>query len=203
MTKSGILRITVLSACLLFVSAAAADTIYKYRRADGRTVYSNRLEPGLELIESFEYRFPEPALAPIGKPASKSDAAGEERIRKHLDALQAAWTEVQEATRALAAAEQRLSSGIEPHGGEREAVAAAPSAFAPPPPPPDIGGPVALPPSVGGVPASSSPAVGGAMSGRRGRAAPEYVARMEALEVDVRTARTRLDTALRKYNELR
>jgi hypothetical protein len=41
------------------------------------------------------------------------------------------------------------------------------------------------------------------VSGRRGRPSPEYVARMEALEAGVRTARERLDTALRKYNQLR
>jgi hypothetical protein len=41
------------------------------------------------------------------------------------------------------------------------------------------------------------------MSGRRGRASPEYLARIDALEADVRKARERLDAALRKYNQLR
>ena len=179
-------RIAALLACLLCAGAAAAETVYKYRFPDGRTVYSNRLEPGLELIETFEYRFAPPAPAPKPGAASKSDAEGEARIKKQLDALQAAWTEVQEATRALATAEDQLRAAQEPQAGDREGVASGSAAGA-----------------VGGVPPSPSPAVGGAMSGRRGRPSPEYVARMEALEAGVRTARERLDTALRKYNQLR
>ena len=153
-------RIAALLACLFFAASAAAETVYKYRHADGRTVYSNRLEPGLELIETFEYRISGPASAPKSRAASQSDVEGEARIKKHLDALQAGWTEVQEATRALAAAEERLRAGEEPQAG-------------------------------------ASPADAGAMSGRRGRPSPEYVARMEALEAGVRTARVRLDAALR------
>ncbi len=159
-------RIAALLACLFFAASAAAETVYKYRHADGRTAYSNRLEPGLELIETFEYRISGPASAPKSRAASQSDAEAESRIKKHLDALQAGWTEVQDATRALAAAEERLRAGEEPQAG-------------------------------------ASPAVGGAMSGRRGRPSPEYVARVEALESGMRAARERLDTALRKYNQLR
>jgi hypothetical protein len=196
-------RIAALLAGLMCALPAAAETIYKYRQPDGRTVYSNRLERGLELIETFEYRFSEPASAPKSKAASQSDAEGEARIKKQLDTLQAAWSEVQDATRALAAAEERLRTGLEPQAGDREAVDSAPAPFAPPPPPPAVGGPIPLPPSVGGVPAVASPAVGGSMSGRRGRASPEYLARIDALEADVRKARERLDAALRKYNQLR
>ena len=166
MMRAMLVRIVALLACLLFSASAAAETIYKYRHADGRTVYSNRLEPGLELIETFEYRIPAPAAKAKFRAASQSDAEGEARIKKQLDSLQAGWMEVQEATRVLAAAEERLRAGEEPQAG-------------------------------------ASPAVGGAMSGRRGRPSPEYVARMEALEAGVRTARERLDTALRKYNQLR
>ena len=177
-------RLCALAVCLLLCSAVAAETVYKYRRADGRTVYSNRPLPRLELIETFEYKFADPAAAsPV---ESRSAAEGEARIKKHLGALQAAWTEVQDATRALAAAEARLRAGVEPQGGDRAGV--------------DSG---TAPPGAGGIPAPASPSVGGSMSGRRGRASPEYVARMEALEGDVRTARERLDTALRNYNQLR
>jgi hypothetical protein len=179
-------RIAALLACLLLSAAAAAETIYKFRHADGRTVYSNRLEPGLELIETFEYKIPAPAAKANSRAASQSDAAGEARIKKQLDALQAGWTEVQEATRALALAEERLRAGQEPQASDREGVASG-----------------SVPPAAGGVPASAAPAVGGSMSGRRGRPSPEYLARMEALEAGVSTARERLDTALRKYNQLR
>ena len=179
-------RIVALLACLLLSASAAAETIYKYRHADGRTVYSNRLEPGLELIETFEYRIPAPAAKAKSRAASQSDAEGEARIKKQLDALQAGWTEVQDATRVLAAAEERLRAGQEPQASDREGV--------------DSG---SAPPAAGGVPAPAAPAVGGAMSGRRGRPSPEYVARVEALESGVRAARERLDKALRKYTQLR
>ena len=177
-------RIAALIACLLLASAAAAETVYKYRRADGRTVYSNRLVPGLELIETFEYRFAEPA--PAAKDEARNAAEADARIKKYLAALQAAWSEVQAATKALATAEQRLRAGVEPQLGEREGVATgnAPSA-------------------VGGVPSASPPAAGGSLSGQRVRGSPEYYARIQALEADVSAARDRLDAALRRYNELR
>ena len=139
---------------------------------------------GLELIETFEYRFADPVPARPG--AAKSDLEGEARIKKYLAALQAAWTEVQDATRGLAAAEKSLRAGLEPQSGDREGVASG-----------------TAPPGAGGVPSPSPPAVGGAMSGRRGRASPEYLARLAALEGEVRAARARLDAALRRYNELR
>jgi len=179
-------RIALLAACLLFAASATAETIYKYRRADGRVVYSNRPVPRLELIETFDYKPPEPAAAPAGAAPSKSDAEGEARIRKYLDSLQKAWTEVQDATRALAAAEARQRAGVEPKEGERLGVASG-----------------AAPPAAGGVPPSGPPDTGGAMSGHRGRPSPEYVARMAALEADVKAARERLDAALARYNQLR
>lgn len=176
-------RIPVLALLLLLAPAVAAETVYKYRRADGKTVYSNRPVRGLELIETFEYKPASPA--PPNAAAAKSDAEGEARIQKYLQELQSAWTEVQEATRALARAEARLRTGVEPQPGEREGVSS--------------GGA----PAAGGVPPPAPPAVGGAMSGRRGRASPEYVARIQALESEVQAARARLDAALRRYNQLR
>ena len=169
------LRIAALLAWLLHCAFAAAETIYKYRHADGSTVYSNRLEPGLELIETLEYRHSEPASVAKATTESQSDAEREARIKKQLDALQTAWTEVQDASRALGAAEERLRAGQDPRAADRESE----------------------------VSASAPPAAGATMSGRRGRPSPEYVARMEALEAGVRRARERLDTALRKYNQLR
>jgi hypothetical protein len=139
---------------------------------------------GLELIETFDYKFADPV--PADKAASKGGADADARIRKALDTLQAAWNEVQDASRALAAAEDRLRAGVEPQAGDREGVAAGKAAA-----------------GAGGVPAPASPAVGGAMSGHRGRASPEYLARMDALEADVKRARARLDAALRRYNQLR
>jgi hypothetical protein len=178
-------RIALLLACLVLVSAAEADTVYKYRRADGRTIYSNKLEPGLELIETFEYKFSDPVPARPG--TAQSDAEGEARITKRLDDMQAAWTEVQEARTALAQAEERLRTGGDMQEGDRIGVVTG-----------------AAPPAVGGVPRAGQPATGGTMRGAvRNRASPEYVARVGALESDVAVARARLDAALRRYNELR
>jgi hypothetical protein len=174
-------RIALLLAIVLPIAAAEADTVYKYRRSDGRTIYSNKLEPGLELIETLEYRFAEPA------PARPGAAQGEARITRRLDDLQAAWTEVQESRAALAQAEERLRAGSVEQEGDRIGVVTG-----------------AAPPAVGGVPRTGRPAVGGTMRGAtRSRASPEYVARVEALEADLAAARARLDAALRRYNELR
>jgi hypothetical protein len=118
--------------------------------------------------------------------AAKSDAEGEARVTKYLATLDAAWKKVQDATRALALAEERLRAGDVPLPGERQAVAAD-----------------SAPAAAGGVPAPAAPAVGGSLSGRRGRPSPEYVERMQALEADVATAHARLDEALRSYNQLR
>lgn len=181
------LQCVLLAACLLAASTAAAQTVYKYRHADGRVMYSNRQVPGLELIETFEYRFAEPA--PASPARSKGEAEGEARIRTYLDVLQVAWTEVQEATSALAAAEERLRTGVEPQEGET-------LIFVRPVKP--------APPAAGGPAKPAPPAVGGPMGrGHGGGMSPEYVARMEALESDVKTARERLDAALRRYHQLR
>jgi hypothetical protein len=178
-------RTAALAACFLLIAEAEAQTVYKYRRADGRTIYSNKLEPGLELIETFEYKFSDPAPARPG--AAQGGAEGEERVTRRLDDLQAAWTEVQDARRALALAEERLRAGSEMQEGDRIGVVTG-----------------AAPPAVGGVPRTGRPATGGTMRGAvRSRPSPEYVARVEALEADVASARARQDAALRRYNELR
>jgi len=178
-------RIALLLACFLLIAAAEADTVYKYRRPDGRTIYSNKLEPGLELIETFEYKFSDPVPARPG--AARSDAEGEARITKRLDDLQAAWTEVQESRAALAQAEERLRAGSVEQEGDRIGVVTG-----------------AAPPAVGGVPRTGRPATGGTMRGAvRSRPSPEYVARVEALETGLADARARLDAALHRYNALR
>jgi hypothetical protein len=176
---------SVLAGCLLLSAVAHADTVYKYRRADGRIVYSSTPIPGLELIESVEHKYP--PVAPPRESERKAAAESEERIRTQQDRLQAAWDEVQEARRALAAAEERLRLGSEEQEGDRIGVVTG-----------------AAPPAVGGVPRTQRPAAGGTMRGAtRTRPSPEYVARVEALENDVKAARARLDEALRTYNQLR
>jgi hypothetical protein len=222
------LRACPLVVCLAFASVAGAETVYKYRGADGRTTYSNRLVPGAELIEAFDYKFAPPVAA--RKAAAQSDAAGEARIRKHLAALDQAWAEVQEATRALALAESRLAAGTGPMPEEGVALGGpstpAPLAAGESPLPgvlvpaaPEVGGRQAPgSPAVGGpqpvaapMPgqsaaqaAAASRAVGGPMGTRRGGGRnADYVDRIAILQADVASARNRLDTAVRNYNQLR
>jgi hypothetical protein len=184
---------SALLVCLLLSSAAAAETIYKYRLANGQMTYSNRLLRDAELIETFDYRFAPPA-AP-DRSAPKAAAKADENIKLHLARLDKAWSEVQTATRALAAAEARQAAGDAPLPGESGAFAGPPAAALPPP---AAGGPQPT-----SAPAAS-PAVGGPMGTQRGgRRNGEYFDRMAVLEADVFKARARLDAALQAYNQLR
>lgn len=184
---------------LAFAATSSAETIYKYRSADGKMHYTNRPIRGAELIEAFEYT-PPPVSAPRPN-TSKSDAAGEQRIKKHLSDLEAAWAEVQASGAALAAAEERLADGATPGEGDMRALAGPAS-----PAPPSAGGPMApAPPSAGGPPAAPAPpSAGGPMGARRGAGPrPEYLARVAALEADVAKARLRNQGAWSRYNQLR
>ena len=183
-------RVLPLLACLLLAFPAAAQTVYKYRAADGRMTYSNRLLPGAELIETFDYRFAAPAAA--NPNAAKAGAAVDERMKIHLAALEKAWSEVQDATRALAAAEARLSEGVAPLEDEGRSLAG-----------PLIPAPLKPGQTIAQA-AADARQVGGPMGTRRGGGRnADYFDRMASLEADVKAARTRLDTALRSYNQLR
>ena len=201
--KDMLVRVTrqvgIAIALLLLATAVAGETIYKYRQPDGRTVYSSRVIPGATLLETFEHEFPPPAR--ISGDAEKRRLVAEERIRAHLAALEQAWNEVQEARQALAAAEERLRAGAEPLGDEPMQLAGSPD-----PAPPAAGGPQQpASPAIGGPQKPALPAVGGPLGmhhGGGGRS-PDYDKRMAVLEADVKAARERLDTALRRYNALR
>ncbi len=183
----------------LLPASAAGETIYKYQHADGRVTYSNRPLSGAVLLEQFEYE-PSPPARTEGDP-EKSRLDAEQRISKHLAALEQAWKEVQDATQALAQAEERLRAGVEPKADDPRQLGGSADA-----PPLAAGGPQPpAPPAVGGPQPAVPPAVGGPMGRRQGGGgrSPEYQERMTALEADVRTARERLDAALRRYNALR
>jgi hypothetical protein len=190
---------TAIAVALIACSAAAlGQTIYKHRASDGRTVYSSERLPGLELIETFEYRFPPPAAPKPGADSAAREA--EERIRRHIDALNLAWNEVRDAQAALAAAEARLRAGIEPQEGEATTLAGPAR-----PAPPAAGGPgTPAPPAAGGPGPAAPPAVGGPVgTGRGGGRSAEYYERVGKLEADVGDARARLERAIRRYNALR
>jgi hypothetical protein len=186
-------------ALALLAGTAAAQTIYKYRRADGQTLYSSERLQGLELIESFEYRPAPPASPQPG--ATESARQAEERIRRQIERLNLAWDEVREAQAALADAEARLRAGVEPQEAEPQQLGGAAE-----PAPPAVGGPAPpAPPAVGGPGPTPPPAIGGPMGTRQGGGgrSPEYAARLGKLEADVADAKARLERAIHRYNALR
>jgi Domain of unknown function (DUF4124) len=207
------IRACVLLSCL-FALTVDAETVYKYRAADGTVTYSNRQLRNAELIETFEYKIPAATPAAPRSAPPQAGIESDKRMKVHLSALNKAWDEVQSATRALAAAESRLAAGdapLEPEGTSLGGpVALAPS---------EIGGPQApASPAAGGPQPPATPqkgqtqaqahaaaqAVGGPMGTRRGGGRnAEYFERRSVLEADVAKARTRLDRALSDYNQLR
>jgi hypothetical protein len=161
----------LLAACLLLVAAAAAaQTVYRYRGPGGETLYSNTPVPGAELIESYLYRSLEPASP--RRDTSKSDAAGEARIRLQLSNLEAAWRDTQVTGKTLADAEARLAAGITPEEAEVLARGGPPAPVEPGPgpetppveppvkPPPPTWRPNAAPPPAPAAPAAALPPQG-------------------------------------------
>jgi len=183
---------------LALASSVAADTIYKYRQADGHVVFSNRPLPGATLLETIDY--PPAPPSPEG-PSGKARPEDEERIRRNLAALEQAWQEVQDARVGLAQAEDRLRAGAEPLESEPQQLTG-PSRL----PPPAVGGPLpSAPPAAGGAQPSAPAAVGGPMGARHGGGgrSAEFQQRQAQLEAGVKAAQERLDAALSHYNSLR
>jgi len=194
------LRTAFAIALLACAASVFGQAIYKYRRSDGQTMYSSERLHGLELIDSFEYRPPAPAVPQPG--VAQSARQAEERIRQQIEKLNLAWTEVRDAELALAEAEARLRAGVEPLDPEGRSLATPP---APVPPPQEAGGiaPPA-PPAVGGPGPAAPPAVGGPVGARRGGGrSPEFQERLGKLDADVATARARLERAIQTYHALR
>ena len=182
------MKILLAVACLVVAAAASAAgpvLIYKYRGADGKMQYSDKPIKGGELIEAFEYT--PPAAASPQPDTSKSDAAGETRIKKHLSDLEIAWAEVQLSGRLLAEAEARLAAGAAPLEGETRMLATSET-----PAPPPAGGPM--------TPPSANDSLGVRRGGGRNRA---YFERQARLEAAVETARQRNQRAWERYNQLR
>ena len=183
------IRACTLLACLAFALPVAAETVYKYRAADGKVTYSNRLQRGAELIETFEFNVPAASSPSPRSVSSPAEAEVDNRMKVRLSALDKAWSNVQGATKALENAEARLASGAAPLDNENTSLATAPAP---------------VPPAAGGAAPGASPAVGGPMGTFRGGGRnAEYFQRQAVLEADVARARTKLDEALRDYNQLR
>jgi hypothetical protein len=95
---------------------AAAETIYKYERADGRTVYSDSHVKGARLVERLDFpAVPPPRVAARGEPRGGLSELAETRS----EALDAADARIKDAALALKAAEERQQRGVEPLPGER------------------------------------------------------------------------------------
>lgn len=96
---------------------AAAETVFKYQRPDGKVIYSDSPVAGAKLIGRFEL-VPAPARADRNDPPAPPSpvAAGVER---RLQAIDAADARVKAAARGLQQAEERQQQAVEPLPGER------------------------------------------------------------------------------------
>jgi len=111
----------IAAAALVCATAAPAQTIYKYRTPDGRTVYSDRTVAGATLEEEFERApAPDPAAASAQEQAARARAREvNERAAERSRALDAVTAEIGAATAALERGQQALEAGREPLEGER------------------------------------------------------------------------------------
>lgn len=108
-------------AAVLFALPAAAQSIYKYVRPDGRVVYSDKPVSGAKLEERLERAAPpDPkAAAAMKAEARKRARAASESAEERSQALKAISEEIRAASRSLDTARQRLEQGREPLPGER------------------------------------------------------------------------------------
>jgi len=93
-----------LTSCLL-ATVADAQTIYKYRDADGRTLYSNEPLRDVVPVEAIEHRYVPPAAPKAAE--AKAGIALDAKLKLRVAALDRAWIEVKDATAALEAVEAR------------------------------------------------------------------------------------------------
>ena len=100
---------------------AAADTVYKYRRADGSTVYSDVPLRGAKLIGRFELvPAPPPQRPERGEPPRRDSAKDpDELARQRVQDLDAADAAIKAAEQSLKEALERQQAGVEPLAGER------------------------------------------------------------------------------------
>jgi|SRR5882672_3789171 len=104
------------------MASAAAETVYKYERPDGKVIYSDSPVQGAKLIGQFELVpapvSPQPAG---GEPPRRPAATGGGANR--AAALDAADARIKAADQALKDAQERQQQGVEPLAGERLGIA--------------------------------------------------------------------------------
>jgi hypothetical protein len=99
-------------------SLAAAETVYKYQRPDGKVIYSDSPVKGAKLIGQFEL-VPAPAPAPAQAEPPRPSAATDDGADSRARALEAADARVKAADQALKDAQERQQQAVEPRPGER------------------------------------------------------------------------------------
>jgi hypothetical protein len=106
---------------LAVATAASAQSLFKYRTADGRIIYSDRSVAGATLLEEFDRAPPPDPAAMSAADAAARARAKEVRARagERVRALDAVSAEIASAEADLARARAALVEGREPLEGER------------------------------------------------------------------------------------
>jgi len=101
------------------MASAAAETVYKYERPDGKVIYSDSPVQGAKLIGQFEL-VPAPAsTAPAREEPPRRPAAAGQGADSRGAALDAADARIKAADQALKDALERQQQAFEPLPGER------------------------------------------------------------------------------------
>lgn len=101
------------------IASAAAETVYKYQRPDGKVIYSDSPVPGAKLIGQFELvPAPVPTDPARAEPPRRPAETGEDPARRAA-ALEAADARIKAADQALKDASERQQQAFEPLPGER------------------------------------------------------------------------------------
>ena len=98
---------------------APAETVYKYQRPDGSTLYSDVPLPGAKLIGRFELVPAPPPKAEHAKPGRGAVTDPNELARRRVQDLDAADAAIKAAEQSLKEALERQQAGVEPQPGER------------------------------------------------------------------------------------
>src|SRR5882672_3440685 len=101
-------------------AVTAAESVYKYQRPDGSTVYSDVPFSGANLTGRFELvQVPAPAKAGPARPERGGAKDPGELARQRVQDLEAADAAIKEAEQSLKEALERQQAGVEPLPGER------------------------------------------------------------------------------------
>ena len=98
---------------------ATAETVYKYQRPDGSTLYSDVPLPGAKLIGRFELVPAPPPKAEPARPGRGAVTDPNEIARQRVQDLDAADAAIKAADQSLKEALERQQAGVEPQPGER------------------------------------------------------------------------------------